>query len=1049
MINLLLEAKADKSIPDAVDWMINWLAKTGLGKDPKSGTGNQSNFNNSHYYTNNLTKPDYNKIKKDAISKAKQEDIENEVERTFTEYEEIGNQAVKQAKENDKRQREQPHDQTMAESLVEQIVGRFSHPIDFERKGWAKMFIKAFTRIAFSECDFATDHPDERKLKNLEKCYLIATMLWLKSKEEGTKIAFGDDCDMEGISYSQLIQACKGHYNECLTKWNAMKEEYDNKIKYKRKYDNALKSLLYMHYYDENLNDREIEKLIEENPENYIPSEKEILDEIKYIGDDYETKTSTEEKEEQQEEEQQVKIPNIEEDNMYKGIPNPYMKNTVRCGKYNVTRINNFSQSQTWYPFQNYQSNFKDKNETPGVHWCISQSSTHWNSYLKGTNRICYFCWTDNFRNLKRQDYPQAFKNNSNTTFDTEWGRSLICVMVTEEDGEWKFVQATTRYNHADGRGSFVNVSDVENSGDNYINECKGTSDLAARTLSRIFGCSPEEIKEKLSYKIHDVNSDIEFIKNFAKENNFKSENFRRNNISLETVINKQFKIFIIYYNGLYYLIYNSKIVGNKGFYDIYSISDYLYKVTFDNFENIIDLDGNYLIPNDHRNINFIDVNNRFFVVCDNNKENIFDLKTKRYLLKKPVYKINLYQQNIPNLNSGVVAALNEENYKNKKYSLIDLNNKIISEEYSEEKLKKRLNNISSNNKDFTFEKNGMTLTIKTKSGVEIDEAYYNQFYIYYLNSGILIYKDIEHNEYHVAYPDGSKKKIYPSKKLLTNITIIPNTTYFAYTVLENNSNIIRVIDIKENPDKDGSSANFPIVHEAEYNFPFDININTYFEVKKMIFEGYNTTERFDNTAVLYNLETGEDLIKKFASENNIKSYKLSYYKQNSFKLKCILDDDTIEFYDFLFNPKTGVYTYFKHKINDITFYRNKKNNKKYKTIVYKDNKNIYLNETDCKRISDEYYSYLPIEDNLHLVKLTNNKNSKYIFIDNNGMDVLNFEFDKLVSFPDDDGIGVLIKNGVELFYNINGEVSQNADDLIDTINEHHYSYLDMAAYLC
>lgn len=138
---------------------------------------------------------------------------------------------------------------------------------------------------------------------------------------------------------------------------------------------------------------------------------------------------------------------------------------------YHVELIENYRQAHEWYDYTNPTAD-QAGNHFAGARWCIAEYNDHWDHYMNHFGRkkpTVYFCWKAASKeallamneHVADYDIPgsndrdeRGYRKDDQLPF-SEYGLSLICVMVTEGDrpGEVKFLQATSRYNHCNSHG--------------------------------------------------------------------------------------------------------------------------------------------------------------------------------------------------------------------------------------------------------------------------------------------------------------------------------------------------------------------------------------------------------------------------------------------------------------------------------------------------------------------------------------------------------------------------------------------------------------------
>ena len=179
---------------------------------------------------------------------------------------------------------------------------------------------------------------------------------------------------------------------------------------------------------------------------------------------------------------------------------------------YHIELIENYRQAHEWYDYTNPTAD-QAGNHFAGARWCIAEYNDHWDHYMNhfGRNKpTVYFCWKAASKeallamneHVADYDIPgsndrdeRGYRKDDQLPF-SEYGLSLICVMVTEGDrpGEVKFLQATSRYNHCNSHGEKRMDGDphAQYYGDNL---CR---DGGKRKICEILGMSSAEFDRRL-----------------------------------------------------------------------------------------------------------------------------------------------------------------------------------------------------------------------------------------------------------------------------------------------------------------------------------------------------------------------------------------------------------------------------------------------------------------------------------------------------------------------------------------------------------------------
>lgn len=179
---------------------------------------------------------------------------------------------------------------------------------------------------------------------------------------------------------------------------------------------------------------------------------------------------------------------------------------------YHIELIENYRQAHEWYDYTNPTAD-QVGNHFAGARWCIAEYNDHWDHYMNHFGRkkpTVYFCWKAASKeallamneHVADYDIPgsndrdeRGYRKDDQLPF-SEYGLSLICVMVTEGDrpGEVKFLQATSRYNHCNSHGEKRMDGDphAQYYGDNL---CR---DGGKRKICEILGMSSAEFDRRL-----------------------------------------------------------------------------------------------------------------------------------------------------------------------------------------------------------------------------------------------------------------------------------------------------------------------------------------------------------------------------------------------------------------------------------------------------------------------------------------------------------------------------------------------------------------------
>lgn len=352
------------------------------------------------------------------------------------------------------------------------------------------------------------------------------------------------------------------------------------------------------------------------------------------------------------------------------GIPQPDMSDPITIGGYKAKWIQNHMQSACWNKYTN------KVNDHDGCNWCITipHTNSHWTSYMDRYNYpTVYFLWKDNFKQLKREDFnvePYASQQPY-----TEWGKSLMCLMVRNENGRWTFKQLTSRYNHyrGDGRGGFQS-------------ESQGYGDAFARDLNQacdIIGCTPQELER--ACPVHprpenweDTATDLQQDRSvFGHNSEYDSESARASRTAVDqTISTTNLSMYGIRskYSGwtkkigtdgsVLMVINPSDTYGRRIFLNGFPVTTEWYRsveVLNDNTDNvknlflkvryrnskynIIDINGFKYLP---RDVDQIDSTAYPYVVIvrSGSKVNMFDIRTRKFKYKNSLNNGTTYIRN-------------------------------------------------------------------------------------------------------------------------------------------------------------------------------------------------------------------------------------------------------------------------------------------------------------------------------------------------------------------------------------------------------------------
>ena len=352
------------------------------------------------------------------------------------------------------------------------------------------------------------------------------------------------------------------------------------------------------------------------------------------------------------------------------GIPQPDMSDPITVGGYKAKWIQNHLQSACWNKYTNKVS------AHDGCNWCITipHTKSHWTAYMQRYNfPTVYFLWKDNFKQLNRNDFN--VEPYSSQQPYTEWGKSLMCLMVRNENGRWTFKQLTSRYNHfrGDGRGGFQS-------------ENQGYGDAFARDLNQacdIIGCTPAELEracpvhprpenwEDSAIDLHQDSSVFGTTSEYDSESSRSTraavdQTLSTTNLSMHGIRNKYSGwIKKIGTDGSILMVINpSNTYARRIFLNGFPVTKEWYKSVeilnddTDNVKNlymkvryrnnkynIIDVNGFKYLP---RDVDQIDSTSYPYVVIvhTNNKVNMFDIRTRKFKYKNSLDNNSTYIRN-------------------------------------------------------------------------------------------------------------------------------------------------------------------------------------------------------------------------------------------------------------------------------------------------------------------------------------------------------------------------------------------------------------------
>ena len=355
---------------------------------------------------------------------------------------------------------------------------------------------------------------------------------------------------------------------------------------------------------------------------------------------------------------------------------------------YHVELIENYRQAHEWYDYTNPTAD-QAGNHFAGARWCIAEYNDHWDHYMNHFGRkkpTVYFCWKAASKeallamneHVADYDIPgsndrdeRGYRKDDQLPF-SEYGLSLICVMVTEGDrpGEVKFLQATSRYNHCNSHGEKRMDGDphAQYYGDNL---CR---DGGKRKICEILGMSSAEFDRRLKpvnvgggtashdniMNAVDNLSDILYIADsYDKDENVGLYRIRHNDE----------------YNC--YDMYTHKFISDSWFRECYQFSDNGFSmVQLNNYKwNIINARGEFMIDVDVDSIEYNSSRNENYAKVGINKGgdmfyNIVRVDSGRPLLRRLYKDVKL----LPSF-GNTISVLDSDN----KWKLVDVKGKVVS----------------------------------------------------------------------------------------------------------------------------------------------------------------------------------------------------------------------------------------------------------------------------------------------------------------------------------------------------------------------------------
>lgn len=355
---------------------------------------------------------------------------------------------------------------------------------------------------------------------------------------------------------------------------------------------------------------------------------------------------------------------------------------------YHVELIENYRQAHEWYDYTNPTAD-QAGNHFAGARWCIAEYNDHWDHYMNHFGRkkpTVYFCWKAASKeallamneHVADYDIPgsndrdeRGYRKDDQLPF-SEYGLSLICVMVTEGDrpGEVKFLQATSRYNHCNSHGEKRMDGDphAQYYGDDL---CR---DGGKRKICEILGMSAAEFDRRLKpvnsvgdnashYNIMNAVDDLSAVLHIADDYE-KDENVG---------------LYCIRHNDEYncYDMYTHKFISDSWFRECYSFSDNGFSmVQLNNSKwNIINARGEFMIDVDVDSIDYNHNHNENYAKVGIIKGgdmfyNIVRVDSGRPLLRRLYKDVKL----LPSF-GNTISVLDSDN----KWKLVDVKGKVVS----------------------------------------------------------------------------------------------------------------------------------------------------------------------------------------------------------------------------------------------------------------------------------------------------------------------------------------------------------------------------------
>ena len=354
---------------------------------------------------------------------------------------------------------------------------------------------------------------------------------------------------------------------------------------------------------------------------------------------------------------------------------------------YHVELIENYRQAHEWYDYTNPTAD-QAGNHFAGARWCIAEYNDHWDHYMNHFGRkkpTVYFCWKAASKealltmneHVADYDIPgsndrdeRGYRKDDQLPF-SEYGLSLICVMVTEGDrpGEVKFLQATSRYNHCNSHGEKRMDGDphAQYYGDNL---CR---DGGKRKICEILGMSSAEFDRRLKpvngggnashdnimNAVDDLSAVLDIADDYDEDENVGLYRIRHNDE----------------YN--YYDMYTHKFISDSWFRKCYPFSNNGFSVVqLNNGKwNIINARGEFMIDVDVDSIEYNSSRNENYAKVGINKGgdmfcNIVRVDSGRPLLRRLYKDAKL----LPSF-GNTISVLDSDN----KWKRVDVKGKVVS----------------------------------------------------------------------------------------------------------------------------------------------------------------------------------------------------------------------------------------------------------------------------------------------------------------------------------------------------------------------------------